>query len=134
MTDPFHSLSIAGSGMNVYQTWIDAVADNVANVNNVTSTDSAAFQERFVVAQARQSGGRPDGAKIVGVRYGNALGRVVYDPQHPLADTKGFVRMPDMNLSDQMTHMIVAQRAYQANLSAFQSAREAYQQALEIGR
>ncbi|MDH5290458.1 MAG: flagellar basal-body rod protein FlgC [Acidimicrobiia bacterium] len=135
MTDPFHSLAISGSGMDVYQTWMDAIADNVANINNVTSTDTAAFQERYVVASSRTGqGGRPDGAAVTGVRYGNPLGRIVYDPQHPLADADGMVRLPDMNLSDQMTNMVIAQRAYQANVTAFRSARDAYQRALEIGR
>jgi flagellar basal-body rod protein FlgC len=134
MSGPFHSLSISGSGMDVYQTWIDAIADNVANVNNVTSTDALAFRERFVVAQARTTNGRPDGAAVVAAKFGNPLGRIVFDPQHPLADANGFVRLPDMNLSDQMTSMVVAQRAYQANVSAFRSARDAYQRALEIGR
>jgi flagellar basal-body rod protein FlgC len=135
MTDPFHSLSIAGSGMDVYQTWMDAIADNVANINNVTSTDAPAFQERYVVAQAQVGqGGRPDGAAVTATKFGNPLGRVVYDPQHPLADADGFVRLPDMNLSDQMTNMVIAQRAYQANVTAFRSARDAYLKALEIGR
>ena len=134
MSDPFHSLAIAGSGMNVYRTWLDAIADNVANVNDVTSTDKAAFQERFIVAQAKSSNGRPDGAKVAAARFGNALGRVVYDPQNPQADKQGFVRLPDMDLTDQMAHMVVAQRAYQANVSAFQSARDAYAKALEIGK
>jgi flagellar basal-body rod protein FlgC len=134
MSGPFHSLSIAGSGMDVYQTWIDAIADNVANVNNVTATNAPAFQERFVVAQARQSNGRPDGAVVARAEFGSALGRDIFDPQHPLADENGFVRIPDMDLTDQMTHMVIAQRAYQANVSAFRSAREAYQRVLEIGR
>src|SRR5262245_22418522 len=116
MSDPFHSLSISGSGMNVYRTWLDALADNVANVNDVTSTSQAAFQERFITAQAVTTNGRPDGAAVTAARFGSALGRVVYDPQHPLADKEGFVRLPDMDLSDQMAHLIVAQRAYQANV------------------
>ena len=134
MSGPFHSLSISGSGMDVYQTWLDAIADNVANINNVTSTDSAAFQERFVIAQATQSNGSMNGAKVSRIEFGNPYGREVYDPDHVLADEEGMVRIPDIELSHQMTHMLVAQRAYQANVSAFRSARDAYQRALEIGR
>lgn len=130
MSGPFHSLQIANSGMDVYQTWLDAVADNIANVNTVTSTDDAAFQERFVVAKAREDGG----VKVDRAEFGNPLGRISYNPQHPLADEDGFVRVPDMELSDQMTHMLVAQRAYQANVSAFKAARTAYETALTIGR
>lgn len=134
MAGPFHSLSISGSGMDVYQTWLDAIADNVANINNVTSTDSVAFQERFVIAQATQSNGSMNGAKVDRIEFGNPYGQVVYDPNHVLADEEGMVRVPDIELSHQMTHMLVAQRAYQANVSAFRTARDAYQRALEIGR
>ena len=134
MGGPFHSLSISGSGMDVYQTWLDAVADNVANINNVSSTDEPAFQERFVIAQARQSGGRPDGVTVNRLEFGDSYGRVVHRPEHPLADDEGFVRIPSVDLAQQMTHMLVAQRAYQANVSAFRTAREAYQRAMEIGR
>jgi flagellar basal-body rod protein FlgC len=136
MSALFNSLSITGSGMNVYKTWIDATADNVANVNTVTSTDGPAFQQRFVLAAARENGnGRiGNGARVAGVQFGDAEGRLVYDPAHPLADENGMVRHPDMNLSDQMTNLIIAQRAYQANVTVFERARDSYLRGLEIGR
>jgi flagellar basal-body rod protein FlgC len=134
MSGPFHSLSISGSGMDVYQTWLDAIADNVANINNVSATDEAAFQERFVIAQANEGHGRMNGARVDRIELGNEEGRLYYQPDHVLADEEGFVKLPDVELSQQMTHMLVAQRAYQANVSAFRTARDAYQRALEIGR
>ena len=132
----FGSLGIAASGMSTFKTWIDATADNVANVNTVTSTDKAAFQERFVVAQSRQydRGQVGQGVRAAGVLFGDAEGRLAYDPAHPLADENGMVRRPDMDLSDQMTNLIIAQRAYQANVTVFERARDAYLRALEIGR
>lgn len=120
--------------MDVYQTWLDAIADNVANINNVSSTDEPAFQERFVLAQAQENGRRFGGATVERIEFGDPFGEVVFQPEHPLADEEGFVRIPAVDLSQQMTHMLVAQRAYQANASAFRTAREAYQRALEIGR
>lgn len=136
MSALFSSISVAGSGMGVYKTWIDATADNVANVNTITSTDEPAFQERYVVAAANERGaGRiGDGARVAGVLFGDAEGRLVYDPANPLADVDGMVRAPDMNLSDQMTNLIIAQRAYQANVTVFERARDAYLRGLEIGR
>ncbi|MDH3679546.1 MAG: flagellar basal-body rod protein FlgC [Acidimicrobiia bacterium] len=133
MAGPFHSLSIAASGMDVYQTWLDAVADNVANINTIRSTDQVAFQERFVVAAAVEENGRPGGATVTRAEFGNPDGLIYYDPLHPLADDEGMVRAPDINLSDQMTHLLAAQRAYQANVAAFERARDAYVRALEIG-
>jgi flagellar basal-body rod protein FlgC len=130
----FQSLAISGSGMDVYQTWLDAIADNVANINNVSSTDEPAYQERFVIATAKESSDGLHGAKVDRIEYGNPYGHTVYDPLHPLSDDEGMVRLPDVDLAHQMTHMLVAQRAYQANVSAFRTARDAYQRALEIGR
>ena len=129
----FGSLSVTASGMDVYQTWIDAIADNIANVNTIRSTDEAAYQERLVVVSSQADNGKPAGAKVTQARFGNAEGITIYDPTHPLADEEGMVRAPDMSLSDQMTHMLIAQRAYQANVSAFERARDAYRRALEIG-
>lgn len=134
MAGPFHSLSIASSGMDVYQVWLDAIADNVANINNVSATDEPAFQERYLVVEAAEKGGRMEGAQVRSLEFGTPYGDVVYEPDHPLADAEGFVRVPRVNLGHQMAHMVVAQRAYQANVSAFRAARDAYQRALEIGR
>jgi flagellar basal-body rod protein FlgC len=136
MSALFNSLAITGSGMGVYKSWIDATADNVANVNTVTSTDEPAFQQRFVLAAANENGAGSigNGARVAGVQFGDAEGRLVYDPAHPLADGNGMVRHPDMVLSDQMTNLIIAQRAYQANVTVFERARDAYLRGLEIGR
>ncbi|MGY6499379.1 MAG: flagellar basal body rod protein FlgC [Acidimicrobiales bacterium] len=132
----FGSLAITASGMNVYKTWIDATADNVANINVVRSTDEAAFQERFVIAETAQyqRGVVGTGARVAGVTFGDPDGRIVYDPTHPLADAEGLARRPDMDLSDQMTNLIIAQRAYQANVTVFERARDSYLRGLEIGR
>ena len=129
MSNAFSLLGIPASGMRVYRTWLDAISDNVANSSTIRSTDEAAYQERFVVAQSAEAGG----AVITGARFGDPNGRLVYDPNHPLADDNGFVRAPDMDLTDQMTSLIIAQRAYQANVTVFERARDAYLRALEIG-
>lgn len=135
MSGPFDSLSIAASGMTTFKTWIDALADNVSNANTVKRTNEAAFQERFIVAKAKDYGAGPGrGVEVAQAAFGDPQGRLVYEPSNPLADAQGMVRYPDMDLSDQMTHLLVAQRAYQLNVSAFERARDAYLKALEIGK
>jgi flagellar basal-body rod protein FlgC len=135
----FSALHTSGSGMRVFRTWIDAIADNLANVNTARSTDEAAFQARYVEAEAVQYGnaGQPDiggGVRVRAIRYGDPEGRLVHDPSHPLADENGMVRMPDIDLAAQMTSLLMAQRAYQANVAVIERARDAYAQALQIGR
>jgi flagellar basal-body rod protein FlgC len=127
----FSVIGIAGTGATVYRKWLDAVSDNIANLNTVRSTSEAAYQEKRVIAEPMPGGG----VQVAGVTAGSsAEGRLVYEPTHPLADADGYVRYPDVDLSSEMTQLIMAQRGYQANLSSVDRAREAYQAALQLGR
>ena len=126
----FNAVGVAGSGVTVYRKWLDAVSDNIANMNNVSRTSENAFQARYVIAQEAQDG---NGAQIGGTALGNADDKLVYEPSNPLADGEGYVRYPDIDLSSQMGQMIMAQRAYQANLSVVDRARDAYSAAIQLG-
>jgi flagellar basal-body rod protein FlgC len=130
----FDSLSIAGSGLVTHRKWLDAVSDNIANINDATSTDQPAFQERMIQAQAVDYGSGEGGVAVAGVKFGSAAGRTVYEPGNPLADSDGYVKYPDIDLGDQMTQMIMAQRGYQANLQAMSAATETYKAALQLGK
>jgi len=135
MSAIFGILDVAKSGMGVYKTWLNAVADNIANIDDVTDTSTPAFQERFVQVQAVEDGtGFGHGAAVVGAEFGDPNGRVTYDPNHPLADANGLVRRPDVDLTDQMVYLQLAQRGYQANVQAFERARDAYESILTIGK
>ncbi|KQW05419.1 flagellar basal-body rod protein FlgC [Leifsonia sp. Root4] len=126
----FDAIGIAGSAMTVHRKWLDAISDNIANINTVTSSDGAAFQERFILAQAGEDGG----VFVAGTVQGDAEGRMVHEPEHPLADADGYVRYPDIDLGAQMSSLIMAQRGYQANAAVVDRAKESYQAALQIGR
>ena len=130
----FDSLDISGSGLSVHRRWMDAVSDNIANINTVSSTDGEAFKERMVVAQAVDYGSGEGGVRVARAEFGSGEGRLVYEPDHPLADSEGYVRYPDIDLGDQMSQMIMAQRGYQANLAVVERATQAYQAALQLGR
>lgn len=130
----FGTLGIAGSGLITNRKWLDAVSDNISNINTVRRTDEDAFQERFVVAQAVDYGSGTGGVRVARAEFGSAEGRMVYEPNHPLADAEGYVKYPDIDLGDQMTQMMIAQRAYQANLAIVERATNMYQAALQLGR
>ena len=130
----FDPLNIAGSGLITHRKWLDAVSDNIANINDATSTDKPAFQERMIEAQAVDYGSGEGGVRVAGTRYGSAQGRTVYEPTNPLADKDGYVKYPDIDLGDQMTQMMMAQRGYQANLQTIDRATQAYQAALRLGK
>jgi flagellar basal-body rod protein FlgC len=54
------------------------------------------------------------------------------DPTHPHADAEGYVEYPDVNIVEEMAHMVSANRIYEANLSAVQAAKEMIKRTLEI--
>jgi flagellar basal-body rod protein FlgC len=126
----FDALRIAGSSLGMHQTWLDALAHNISNVNTVKATNENAFQEQLVVASARDDGG----VDVSGVELGSAEGRLTYQPNHPLADAEGYVRLPDMELSDQMSSLVMAQRGFQASVTTTKHAQDTYAAALQIGR
>src|SRR3954452_10586234 len=123
----FNAIGVAGSGVTVYRKWLDAVSDNIANMDNTSRTSEKAFQARYVQAQEAADG---NGAQVGGVAFGSAEGVVVHDPDNPLADREGNVRKPDIDLASQMAQMMMAQRAYQANLSVVDRAKESYSAAI----
>ncbi|WP_233422396.1 flagellar basal body rod protein FlgC [Curtobacterium oceanosedimentum] len=127
----FDAIGIASTGMTVHRKWLDAISDNIANVNTVRSMDDSAFQARYVEVQ---EGAGTSGAYVKGAAFGSAAGRVTYDPDNPLANAEGYVRLPDIDLGTQMADLIMAQRGYQANAAVVDRAKTAYEAALQIGK
>jgi flagellar basal-body rod protein FlgC len=130
----FGAIGIAGTGVTVHRKWLDAVSDNIANLNNAAPTSGQAFRARYVIAQAVNYGHDNGGVQVGGTALGNGEGRLVYEPAHAYADADGYVRYPDIDLGSQMSQMIMAQRGYQANLAVVDRAKDAYQAALQIGK
>jgi flagellar basal-body rod protein FlgC len=126
----FDMLRIAGSSLGFHQTWLDTLANNIANVNTVKPTSGSAFQAQGVIAQAQQGGG----VAVAGITQGDPTGRLEYQPDHPLADANGYVRAPEIDMATQMTELVMAQRGFQASVQVTKDAQETYQSALSIGR
>ncbi|NMO50196.1 flagellar basal-body rod protein FlgC [Actinoplanes sp. TBRC 11911] len=127
----FNAIGTASTGVTVYRKWLDAVSDNIANIDNVSRTSENAFQARYIKAQEAADG---NGAEVGGVALGSAEGILTYDPQNPLADNQGYVRRPDIDLGSQMAQMMMAQRAYQANLAVVDRAKDSYAAAINLGK
>ena len=131
----FDTLGISASGLMVNRKWMDAVSDNMSNLNTVNPYDDEPFRERLIVAQAVDYGSGTGGVRVAKAAFGgDPNGRIVYEPDHPLANEEGYVRYPDIDMGDQMVQMMMAQRGYQANLAVVERATNAYQAALRLGK
>ena len=125
------AIGIAASALNTHQAWLNAISNNLANINTAKSADGDAFQAEYIVAQ-EQTGN--SGVAVAAVAHGSKEGRLVYDPTNAVANSEGYVRMPDIDLGEQMSDLIMAQRGYQANAAVVDRAKTTYEAALQIGR
>lgn len=73
-----------------------------------------------------------NGVAVAEIREDSRPPRMVYDPAHPDADVNGYVAMPNVNIVEEMTDMIAATRAYEANVTAFNAVKGMAMQALQI--
>jgi flagellar basal-body rod protein FlgC len=130
----FGAIDISGSGIGAAQTWLNTIAGNIANMNDVSPTDEAAYGAQTPVFTPTATVGQiGDGVTVTGIAEGDTTGIVQFDPSSPEADAQGNVRVPDVQLGAQMVDMIEAQTDYQANTSALADAKTAYQSALTLG-
>jgi flagellar basal-body rod protein FlgC len=127
----FDAIGISGTGLTVHRKWLDAISDNIANVNTVVSADDDAFQARYVVAQEGQG---VTGVYVARDEYGSTEGRMVYEPEHPLANEGGYVKYPEIDLGTMMANLIQAQRGYEANAAVVDRAKTMYEAGIAIGR
>jgi flagellar basal-body rod protein FlgC len=74
------------------------------------------------------------GVKVVDIVADSTPFRTVYDPGHPDADKEGYVSMPNINIIEEMVNMMMASRAYEASVSAFNMSKTMFLKTLELGR
>jgi flagellar basal-body rod protein FlgC len=135
----FAALDMAMSGATLSRVWMDAISDNVANLNTVRPAGEEPFRARLVVAQAVREGsglntGTRGGVRVQGIVVSNAEPIVNYDPNNPLADENGLVTRPVVDMGVEMTNLILASRSYEANLAVVDRVRDSYMAALRIGQ
>ena len=145
----FQSFGISASGMTAQQFRADIIAENLANVNTTRTEDGntyrrkvVAFQERGVdrfdryLSESRKRGSHiGNGVKVVEVIEDTTSEFIMeYDPDHPDADENGYVSYPNVNLVTEMTNLIDASRAYEANITAFEASKSMAQNGLSIGK
>ncbi|CAA9289309.1 MAG: hypothetical protein AVDCRST_MAG48-394 [uncultured Friedmanniella sp.] len=127
----FGAMDTAATGVGLGRVWMDVIANNVANANTVRPAGEAPFRASTVQATASRD---MTGVRVDALVERGGAPEVVYDPDNPLADPEGYVVRPKVDLSQEMTHLLMANRMYGANLSVMQQARDSYQAALQIGR
>ena len=142
----FKSFDINASGMTAERYRMDVIAENVANANTTRTSDGTPYRRKIVVFEEKQSQGTfssllnsasnrytGDGVKVSGT-YDDTYTQMnkVYDPANPDADENGYVTYPNVNTVTEMTNLIDANRAFEANTTAFASSKNVAEIGLNI--
>jgi flagellar basal-body rod protein FlgC len=131
----FNVFNISGSAMSAQSQRLNTVASNLANADSATSANGKPYKAKQVVFSAIPSqSSTSQGVKVKEVIEDNSPAKVLYDPKHPLADEKGYVTMPNVNVTEEMVNMISASRAYQNNVETMNAAKSMLLKTLTIGQ
>ena len=131
----FDIFNVAGSAMSAQAQRLNVVSSNIANADSATSTTGQAYRAKQVVFTAVPvAGAGATGVKVQQVVEDRSPSKMVYDPKHPLADEKGYVAMPNVNVVEEMVNMISASRSYQTNVDTMNAAKTLLLKTLTLGQ
>ncbi len=143
--DLFQSMEISGNGLHAQRTVLNTVSTNLANIQTSRTEDgrpyrrkravlsSAPVRQEFGSLLAQRTGGTVMGVKAEVVEESEKVERT-YDPSHPDADETGYVSFPAINVMEEMRCLLSAMHNFEANLTAFNSAKNMALKSLEIGK
>jgi flagellar basal-body rod protein FlgC len=139
----FDAIDISASGLTANRTRMDVTAENLANAETTRAANGQPYQRQEVVLQ--QIGGfgaalagamnqttAAGGVQVSGIVSDPTPNQLVYDPGNPDADSKGYVRMPNVNPVTEMVDMIDESRSYEANVTAMNTSKAMYQKTLDL--
>lgn len=141
----FSAMNISATGMTAQRVRMDVISQNLANVNTTRNDSGTTYRRQTVVMEAQTSrefasalnqalGLTGTGVKVTHIVEDMSDLRMVYEPTHPDADENCYVHYPNVNSVTEMTNLIDASRAYEANAAAFNAAKTMAMKGLELGK
>jgi flagellar basal-body rod protein FlgC len=130
----FNIFNVSGSAMSAQAQRLNTVASNLANADSATSASGQAYRAKQVVFEAVPLDGGGTAVKVAQVVDDPSPLKQVYDPKHPMADDKGYVAMPNVNVVDEMVNMLSASRSYQTNVETMNAAKTLLLKTLTLGQ
>lgn len=145
------SMNISASALTAERFRMEVIAENMANIQTTRTANGGPYRRRYVIFQERERaqdfsgifhrayfkqpshvpGG---GVRVVGVGEDTAPFKLEYNPTHPDADLDGYVRLPNVEVVQEMVDIMAAYRAYEANITALNTFKDMAMKTLEIGR
>ena len=138
-------MNISASALTASRLRMDVVAENIANMNTTRTENGGPYQRKYVVYQERtkdsafqrffhRASQSTGGVRVVKIGTDTSDFKYDYNPSHPDADENGYVKMPNVEVVQEMVDMMAAYRAYEANITALNAFKDMAVKTLEIGR
>jgi flagellar basal-body rod protein FlgC len=133
----FSSLDVSTSGLVAQRARLNAISSNIANMSTTRNErgEPDPYQPRYVTFQTDNAISTPGGGagvKIDSVEYSTEPPQMKYEPGHPDADERGFVRYPAVNMTMEFVDALEATRAYEANIGVIEVTKNMTEQTLRI--
>ncbi|WP_110287316.1 flagellar basal body rod protein FlgC [Gilliamella apicola] len=132
----FSIFAISGSALMAQTQRMNVSASNLANADSITSISGQAYRAKQVIFQVDDKGYQNSvaGVKVSQVIEDPAPMNLVYEPNHPLADEKGYIQKPNVDPVAEMVNTISASRSYQANVEVINTAKSLMLKTLTLGQ
>ena len=124
---------IAGSALTAQSQRLNVAASNLANADSVTGPDGQPYRAKQVVFQVNAAPGAAT-VKVADVIESQAPDKLVYEPGNPLADAKGYVKIPNVDVVGEMVNTMSASRSYQANVEVLNTVKSMMLKTLTLGQ
>ena len=124
--------AIAATALRAQQARMRVIAENMANANSVSRQPGGDPYRRQIPVFTPYKTDAGQGVRVARVEPDRTDFRSVYDPSHPSADDKGYVKLPNVDTLIETLDMKEAQRAYEANLNVIETARAMEQRTIDI--
>jgi flagellar basal-body rod protein FlgC len=121
----YSSVEISASGLSAERLAMDVIANNIANASTTQTPQGGAFKRQLVVFAQKPTANASGqgGVEVLGIVQDQSPDRLVFDPGNPQADARGYVHYPNVSVVKEMVDLMAASRAYEANVTAIQEAR-----------
>lgn len=144
--DLLTAMRISASGLSAQRERINVISGNLSNAQTTRTLEGGPYraksivfttkpvEEEFGKVLAGTSGNHAQGVEVAGIVEDNESFKEVYDPNHPDADERGIVRMPNVNIIEEVVDMMATTRAYEANVTAIGASKTMALKTLDIGK
>ncbi len=136
------TLEASASGLYAQRKRMDIIASNLANMETTRTDEGGPYRRKMVVIRSKSMnesfqnilGRQVEGVQVEQIIEDKSPFKKVYNPSHPDADKDGYLLKPNVELIVETTNMLMARRAFEANIAAIKATRQMVLKALEIGR